>query len=203
VWWWKGNEKMKKKMKRFDGGGYTGDDEIVKYRMGMIDAKGNDLTKSKKETSVDTKQETSDDLDPYGAASKKPVAVEKTVVKTKISPSRDFDTTDSSVSEPKKNAVEDLKKIISPSMPKSFKESGGNTTPKKSTTSFPSIKFSLPDPLAQFDAKGKRYSGRDTEDRKKGGAIKKMAMGGSVKVSSASKRADGIAQRGKTKGKMC
>ena len=36
---------------------------------------------------------------------------------------------------------------------------------------------------------------------KKGGAVKKMASGGSV--SSASKRADGIAQRGKTKGKMC
>ena len=33
------------KKKRFDGGGYTGDDPIVKYRMGMIDAKGNDLTK--------------------------------------------------------------------------------------------------------------------------------------------------------------
>jgi hypothetical protein len=36
---------------------------------------------------------------------------------------------------------------------------------------------------------------------KKGGAVKKMASGG--KVSSASKRADGIAMRGKTKGKMC
>jgi len=36
---------------------------------------------------------------------------------------------------------------------------------------------------------------------KKGGAVKKYAMGGSVK-SSASKRADGCAQRGKTKGKM-
>ncbi len=35
-----------KKAKRFnDGGGYMGDDPIVKYRMGMIDAKGNDLTK--------------------------------------------------------------------------------------------------------------------------------------------------------------
>ncbi len=33
-------------MKRFnEGGSYTGDDPIVKYRMGMIDAKGNDLTK--------------------------------------------------------------------------------------------------------------------------------------------------------------
>ena len=33
---------------------------------------------------------------------------------------------------------------------------------------------------------------------KKGGKVKKMAHGGS-----ASKRADGIAQKGKTKGKMC
>jgi hypothetical protein len=194
------------KTKRYNGeeSSYTGDDPIVKYRMGMIDDKGNDITKSKQETSEDndpygaTKKETSADLDPYGAAGKKPASVERTVVKTKVSPSRDFDTTDSSVSKPKKNAVEDLKKIVSPSMPKSFKESGGNTTPKKSTTSFPSMKFSLPDPLAQFDAKGKRYSGRDTEDRKKGGAIKKMAMGGS-----ASKRADGCAVKGKTRGKIC
>jgi len=194
------------KTKRYNGeeSSYTGDDPIVKYRMGMIDDKGNDLTKSKQETSADldpygaANRETSADLDPYGAAGKKPASVERTVVKTKVSPSRDFDTTDSSVSKPKKNAVEDLKKIVSPSMPKSFKESGGNTTPKKSTTSFPSMKFSLPDPLAQFDAKGKRYSGRDTEDRKKGGAIKKMAMGGS-----ASKRGDGCAVKGKTRGKIC
>jgi len=36
---------------------------------------------------------------------------------------------------------------------------------------------------------------------KKGGAVKKMAFGGMA--SSASKRADGIAQKGKTKGRMC
>jgi len=41
----------------------------------------------------------------------------------------------------------------------------------------------------------------DQSGHKKGGAIKKMARGGAVK-SSASKRADGIAQRGKTKGRM-
>ena len=42
------------------------------------------------------------------------------------------------------------------------------------------------------------------EYRKKGGAIKakKMASGGTVK-SSASKRADGCATKGKTKGKIC
>ncbi|CAB4154602.1 hypothetical protein UFOVP654_16 [uncultured Caudovirales phage] len=38
-------------------------------------------------------------------------------------------------------------------------------------------------------------------DMKRGGVVKKMASGGSV--SSASSRGDGIAQRGKTRGKMC
>ena len=40
-----------------------------------------------------------------------------------------------------------------------------------------------------------------TDNKKRGGVVKKMAKGGSV--SGASKRADGIAQRGKTKGRMC
>jgi len=39
------------------------------------------------------------------------------------------------------------------------------------------------------------------DSMKKGGSVKKMASGG--KTSSASNRADGIAQRGKTKGRMC
>ena len=42
---------------------------------------------------------------------------------------------------------------------------------------------------------------RENEGMKRGGAVKKYASGGSV--SSASKRADGIAQRGKTKGRIC
>jgi len=41
---------------------------------------------------------------------------------------------------------------------------------------------------------------RERRGMKKGGAVKKMASGGAV---SASRRADGIAQRGKTRGKMC
>jgi len=43
------------------------------------------------------------------------------------------------------------------------------------------------------------YSGADTY--KRGGAVKKMASGGMT--SSASKRGDGIATKGKTRGKMC
>jgi hypothetical protein len=46
------------------------------------------------------------------------------------------------------------------------------------------------------DAMMKAYKGK-----KSGGSIKKMASGG--KVSSASSRGDGIAQRGKTKGRIC
>ena len=49
---------MAKKIKRFSEGGYEGDDPIVKYRMGMIDAKGNDLTKQSSEPTVEPKVET-------------------------------------------------------------------------------------------------------------------------------------------------
>jgi len=42
---------------------------------------------------------------------------------------------------------------------------------------------------------------RETFGMKKGGSIKKMASGGMT--SSASKRADGIASKGKTRGKLC
>ena len=190
---------MKKKAKRFDDGGYTGDDPIVKYRMGMIDAKGNDLTKKPVEAKYSDESmgefTTKANLD-------EPKAVERTVVKTKVTPtskSRDFDTTETEVVKPKADALKKLREDIGTgSMPKSFTAAGGNTKAVKSTASLPSIKFSMPDPLANFDSRGKRYSGRDTDDRKKGGAIKKMSSGGS-----ASSRADGIAKRGKTRGTIC
>jgi hypothetical protein len=146
-------------------------------------------------------EETSSDLDPYGAADKKPTSVERTVVKTKVTPtskSRDFDTTEIETVKPKSDALKKLREDIgTKSMPKSFTAAGGNTKAVKSKGDIPSLRFSMPDPLAGFDSKGKRYSGRDTDDRRKGGAIK-MAKGGS-----ASSRGDGIAQRGKTRGKIC
>jgi hypothetical protein len=47
-------------------------------------------------------------------------------------------------------------------------------------------------------------AGMNMRTMKKGGKVKQMASGGMTsKTSSASKRADGIAQRGKTKGRMC
>jgi len=54
-------------------------------------------------------------------------------------------------------------------------------------------------PFRPYSSKGN--SNEYTDNKKRGGVIKKMASGGSV--SSASKRGDGIAQRGKTRGKMC
>jgi hypothetical protein len=183
-----------KKTKRYDDGGYTGDDPIVKYRMGMIDDKGNDLTKKNEETSAD--------LDPYGAAGKTstPTAVEKTVTKVTTAPAKKMlgDDTINPDLKMRSDSVKKAKETIGMgSFPKSFKEAGGNTTVKKSSASMPSMKISLPDPLASFDSKGKRLASRDF-DYKKGGAIKKMAMGGS-----ASKRGDGIAMKGKTRGKIC
>ena len=45
------------------------------------------------------------------------------------------------------------------------------------------------------------YENDETEKMKRGGKVKKMASGGMT--SSASKRADGIATKGKTRGRMC
>ena len=59
------------------------------------------------------------------------------------------------------------------------------------------------------DKARKAYSGKDEESykgdgMKRGGRVKKMAFGGMTSgASSASKRADGIATKGKTRGKMC
>lgn len=139
-------------------------------------------------------EETSADLDPYGAANKKPASVEKTVVKTKVTPSSDSSGGSSS------DSVKKVKETIGGlSFPKSFTEAGGKENLSKSKAELPSVRFKMPDPLANFDLKGKRFSGRDIEDRKKGGVVKKMSSGGKA---SASSRGDGCAQRGKTRGRI-
>jgi len=57
----------------------------------------------------------------------------------------------------------------------------------------------LPRAIKELGERGEREA-RALRGKASGGAVKKMAKGGSV--SSASKRADGCAQRGKTRGKM-
>lgn len=78
----------------------------------------------------------------------------------------------------------------------------------------PRITKRMQDNQAYADATKKEFQNRDSMARsayegqgydydamKKGGKVKKMAGGGTT--SSASSRGDGIAQRGKTRGKMC
>ena len=75
------------------------------------------------------------------------------------------------------------------SLPKSFSESGGSTEPKKSTARLSPVNLSLPDPLSRF-----KKSKGDKDPAYKDAGYKKGGM-----VSSASKRADGCAIRGKTR----
>lgn len=121
-----------------------------------------------------------------------PKSVEKTVVKTKVTPASKItgdDTYDPSIKmRDKASKLQDLKDVVlgkgSTSL-RSFKSSGGSDKAKSSTEDLSSLRFKMPsDPLARYD--NKNWS---------------MKSGG--KVSSASKRADGIAQKGKTRGKIC
>ena len=166
-------------MRKFDDGGYTGDDEIVKYRMGMIDAQGNDLTKPKsRDFDVTDLETTSMDL----PAAKAPKSVERTVVKTKVEPakSRDF-------------------------KPLTSKDEEGNKLPTDVKKPFIAIPKNAAG-MQQYRSDAESPAGRlfrsimNSKSQRTTAAEKKMAKGGSV--SSASKRADGCAIRGKTKGRI-
>ena len=84
-----------------------------------------------------------------------------------------------------------------------FDESGqpiartANYVPRDQYTSSGKATVDKQDAIAKRDASMSSYMPR-RNSMKHGGAVKKMASGGS-----ASSRADGIAQRGKTRGKMC
>jgi hypothetical protein len=169
---------MKKKAKRFNDGGYTGDDPIVKYRMGMIDAEGNDLTKPASRDFDTTESETpSMDL----PAAK---AVEKTVVKTKVSPA--------------KSSSREFKSLTN-------KDEEGNKLPtdvKKPYIAIPKNAAGMQQYRSDAVSPMERLFKSLTETKSQRSKAAGLKSGGSIK-SSASKRGDGIAQRGKTRGKMC
>jgi hypothetical protein len=150
---------MAKKIKRFkEGGGYTGDDPIVKYRMGMIDAKGNDLTK-KAESKAESKAEP------------------KVETETKQGQNKMIDDTT------RKLALhENAPRFITKGNPKSI--TSDSLVRKDILNEFPNGSGEVRSiPLESYEYDDAGY--------KKGG-----------KVSSASKRADGCAVKGKTKGRM-
>lgn len=119
-------------------------------------------------------EETSADLDPYGAANKKPAAIEKTVVKTKVTPSKKSETIEEAKSE-KKPYID---------------------IPKSSDIGLRQFRS---DGISPMERLLKSITGGKSQRTM--AAEKGMKSGG--KVSSASKRADGCAIRGKTKGKIC
>jgi hypothetical protein len=169
------------KTKRYNGeeSSYTGDDPIVKYRMGMIDDKGNDITKKSEPEYKDESMgefTTTADLNA-------PKAVEKTVVKTKVAPvkSKEF-------------------------KPLTNKDEEGNKLPTDVKKPFIAIPKNAAG-MQQFRSDAESPIGRlfksitGSKSQRTTAAEKGMKKGGSV--SSASKRADGCATKGKTRGKIC
>ena len=155
-------------MRNFADGGYTGDDPIVKYRMGMIDAQGNDLTGPKESTIED--ESGRGNISPNAAEFNKDIpgagsrAIEKTVVKTKVVPIKK-PIGDDTINED----VKQKKPYIN--------------IPDKSSVGLRQFKSDATSPMGRLFKK-----------------ITGMKSGGSV--SSASKRADGIAIKGKTRGRI-
>lgn len=178
-----GIQKMAKggKVKRYDEGGYTGDDEIVKYRMGMTDKpspsepaiedesdRGN-VSPAAAEFNKDTGNEPST---PKAA----PKAVSKPVPKEK--------TLDSA---PKASAPTKQQKAA-PTMVKDqpFKSKSGMTG---------------------SEAKKVLFGSSSNDSPRMKAAKRDQAMSGNWSMKSGGKvgpsRGDGIAQRGRTKGKYC
>ena len=113
-------------------------------------------------------------------------------------------------SEPKATPVQQAKDVISAkgaSTPKSFTAAGGNTKASPSKADVSSLGFKKPsDPLARFEQVGPKRSEQNMPAKKKSSSSSTdysvgnaMRKGGKVGPS----RGDGIAQRGRTKGKYC
>ena len=177
-------------MRKFAEGGFSkaqeeflgGADRTDPYILARMRSAVPDEPVSTKETIDDndpygaTKKETSFDLDPYGAASKTPTIkkVKKTTVK-ETPKSKDI-----------KKAVTDINEMPEKLRGPNYKVFDSVRLPSK-----PSVK---PD-LAKKMAERKRVSNASEMDYSN--SVSMLKSGG--KVSSASKRADGCAVRGKTR----
>jgi hypothetical protein len=169
---------MKKKMKRFDEGGYTGDDPIVKYRMGMIDAKGNDLTKKasapEPEPEFESKTGKNEDIS----------------ADTRARAMKFAEKSDEAKKEVKPRSTTTARKVVA-------KEKTSLPMPDYSNADLD--RMGMNDDLKPTPMAAKKKPFIDIPARSNIGMrqFKTMASGGSVK--SASARADGCAVRGKTR----
>lgn len=83
-----------------------------------------------------------------------------------------------------------------PSRPE--QNTSGKTTPAYSKDQYGNIIENATEKVSRTIFSAGQEGNADRSEMKRGGQVKKMVKGGSV-----SARADGIAQRGKTKGRMC
>jgi hypothetical protein len=124
-----------------------------------------------------------------------------------IPTSRDFDTTDAETPSMDLPAVKDPKSVTRTVVKTKVEPANKKEETKPEKKPYIDIPKNTAIGLRQFRSDEispierllKSISGKSQRTT---AAEKKMAKGGSVKASSASKRADGCAQRGKTKGRM-
>jgi hypothetical protein len=213
--------KVMKKMKKYEGGGGVGDDvraRAMKSVEGLEGIKGSDIEDETGTVKGSIKRNEYGDL--YDSEMKAtPKAAPKAAAPTpKAEPK----------AEPKEkaNPVQQAKDVVKGkdvSAPKSFTEAGGNTKARTQKVDASELGFKAPklyDPLAKYEQTGPKRSEAAAPKPKaeskpiptaktnteKTGFQEKMAKtlgmrsGGSV--SSASRRADGCATKGKTKGRM-
>lgn len=223
---------MKKKVKRFQEGGFTeeqeeflgGADRTDPYILARMRSKFPDKPQAKEsfETKNGRNANISDDVrekamrsimaddspagkTSYGEQNELPEPVKKSITKTTVAVTKpETKSTAPAMPAEEKARMEKLSKsqalervepegyIPGPRMIANLLKSGANLLGKKKLREYSMDEFEKMTPKL----------GREPLKlpMKKGGAVKKMASGG--KVSSASKRGDGCAIRGKTKGRM-
>jgi len=206
-----------KKVKRFDGGGYTGDDPIVKYRMGKMseadtyEALGQkdlaDASRAKEpkvEPKVEPKTVTTsepekesfesgftptEDLNPKAKAAPKPV-VKAAAPKVESKPAPKVTATKSEDKPVTKSDDKENPKAVA----EAYRQAAALNAPFESN--FPIQKETKKGPSGK--AKANRDAGKPSKSPNRS-----YKSGGTVKRSSASNRGDGCATKGHTRGKIC
>ena len=182
-----GIQKMAKggKVKRYDEGGYTGDDEIVKYRMGMTDKP------SPSEPAIEDESDRGN-VSPAAAEFNKDTGNEPSTPKA----------VPKAVSKPVPKAAP--KEEISDSAPKS---SAPTKQQKAAPTMVKDQPFKSKSGMTGSEAKKVLFGSSSNDSPRMKAAKRDQAMSGNWSMKSGGKvgpsRGDGIAQRGRTKGKYC
>jgi len=160
---------MKTKMRKYEAGG------------DVVDETGMSFGTIKRNTETGELYDTEDSFKPVPKSM--PVTETKAKTESKAEPKKESkkETKEESKAEPKKSAKEQAKEVIKPpKLPESFEKAGGGKERAKAKVDSGTFSFS-----------------KIAKNLRERAGITSYKSGGSV--SSASKRADGIAQRGKTR----